>query len=325
MSPGSIEISVLECLAESYGINGSLQRLSGENLNYLLSTGKGERYVVKVVDDETPPEVVEMEFEALEYAISAGFPLQLPRIIQNNHKKYYTGIKIHINSGNGLLLMTFIDGEQLESTSDISANLLKNVGISLAQYNLAMQGFEHPAAHRTHRWNLAETGQHRDKTSLVEDPEKQALLAWGFDAWEQVKNELKSLPWQFIHGDMNRENILVRGDRVTGLVDFGDSCFNPVVCDLAICLAYVMMDRDDPLETAAIVTGAYHETRPLTEAELSVLLPLVCGRLAMSIAISTSRRTIDPDNSNWFGSEESAWGLLQVLNGVQDQSRQITR
>jgi len=170
-----------------------------------------------------------------------------------------------------------------------------------------MQGFDHPAAHRNHRWNLAEAGQHRDKISLVEDPEKQALLAWGFDAWERVKNDLKSLQWQFIHGDMNRENILVRGDRVTGLVDFGDSCFNPVVCDLAICLAYVMMDRDDPLETAAIVTGAYHEIRPLTEAELSVLLPLVCGRLAVSIAVSMSRRRIAPDNPNWCGSEKSAW------------------
>jgi len=120
---------------------------------------------------------------------------------------------------------------------------------------------------------------------------------------------------------MNRENILVRGDQVTGLVDFGDSCSNPTICDLAICLAYIMMDREDPLETAAIVTRAYHETRPLTEAEFSVLLPLVCGRLATSIAISASRRTIDPDNPNWFGSEESSRDLLQKLRGEQDQRR----
>ena len=324
MPPGSIEVSVLECLAESYGINGSLQRLSGENLNYLLSTGEGERYVVKIVDDEMPHEVIEMEFEAQEYAISAGFPLQLPRIMQNIHGKQETGIKIHINSLNRLILMSYIDGNQLEIMSDISDELLKNVGISLAQYNLAMLGFDHPAAHRNHRWNLAEAGQHRDKISLLEDPEKQALLAWGFDAWEEVKSNLKSLPWQFIHGDMNRENILVRGDWVTGLVDFGDSCFNPVVCDLAICLAYIMMDRADPLETAAIVTRAYHEIKPLNEAELSVLLPLICGRLVTSNAISTSRRGIDPDNPNWFGGEDSAWDLLTTLRDVQYQPWLIT-
>jgi Ser/Thr protein kinase RdoA (MazF antagonist) len=319
MPPGSIENSVLECLAGSYGISGSLARLSGENLNYLLSTGEGQRCVVKIVDDEIPPEVVKMEFEAQEYANSGGFPLQLPKIIQNNQRKLETGIKIHIDSFNRLVLTSFIDGNQLEKMSDISDILLKNIGVSLAHYNLAMQGFDHPAAHRNHRWNLAEAGQHRDKIGLVEEPEKQALLAWGFAAWEQVESDLKSLPWQFIHGDMNRENILVREDRVAGLVDFGDSCFNPVVCDLAICLAYVMMDRDDPLETAAIVTGAYHEIRPLTEAELSVLLPLICGRLATSIAVSISRRRIDPDNPNWFGSEESAWDLLVKLRDEQDQ------
>ena len=168
------------------------------------------------MDDNIPPEVVEMEFKALEYAISAGFPLQLPGIMQNIHKKYETGIKIHINSLNRLLLMIFIDGKQLEMMPDISDILFKNVGISLAQYNLAMRGFDHPATRRSHRWNL---------------------------------------------------NILVRGDRVTGLVDFGDSCFNPAVCDLAICLSYVMMGQDNP---------------------------------------------------NWFGSEELAWDLLQILRYVHD-------
>ena len=92
-----------------------------------------------------------IEVSVLEYIISAGFPLPLPRIIQNNHKKHNTGIKMHNNSWNRLLLMSFTDRNQLESLSDISNN-----------------------------------GQHRDKICLVEDPEKQALLAWGFDAWGQL-------------------------------------------------------------------------------------------------------------------------------------------
>jgi len=166
--------------------------------------------VVKIVDDEIPPEVVEMEFEAQEYAKLAGFPLQLPEIIRNNQGNSKTGIKIHINKLNRLVLMSFVDGYQLELMSDISDILLKYIGNRLAHYSLVMQGFDHPAAHRNHRWNLAEAGQHQDKIGLVEDPEKQALLAWGFAAWEQLESDLKSLPWQFIQGDMNRENILVR-------------------------------------------------------------------------------------------------------------------
>ena len=124
--------------------------------------------------------------------------------------------------------------------------MLENVGKSIARFNIAMQGFDHPAAHRSHRWNLVETGQHKDKLSLVAEPEKRALLEWGFDTWEGVESTLGKLPWQFIHGDLNRENILVEKGRLCGLVDFGDSCMNPTVCDLAIAITYFMMDRAKP-------------------------------------------------------------------------------
>lgn len=313
MTTGAVETIVLKCLAENYRLQGTLERLAGENLNYRLQTGDGETYVIKIVNQDMPPEVVEMESLAMEYAVSAGFGLQLPQIIRNKHRKIETGIKVHSNRLERLRILTYIDGLLLEDIADISDKLVKGVGISLAKYNLAMRGFNIPAAHRNHRWNLAEAAQHRDKIELIKDRERQALLRWGFDAWERAKPSLDSLPWQFIHGDMNRENIMVQGDRVSGLVDFGDSCFNPTVCDLAICLAYMMMDRADPLETAAIVIGAYKEIHPLSEEEESVLYPLICGRLVVSLAISASRRSIDPGHPNWFEGDDSAWKLLEFL------------
>jgi Ser/Thr protein kinase RdoA (MazF antagonist) len=311
----STENAVLKCLEDNYGLRGSLERLAGENLNYLLTTGEGVRHIVKIVDDDMPAEVVEMEFAAIEHADAAGFSIKLPIIIQNRFGNIETGINIHIKTPYRLRLISFIQGSVLEYVSDISDILVENVGTSLALYHLTMQGFDHPAAHRNHRWNLAEAGQHRDKIQLLGDPEKAALMMWGFDAWEQVKSSLASMPWQFIHGDMNRENILVEGDCVTGLIDFGDACFNPVVCDLAICLTYMMMDTPEPLEALDIFMRGYLEIRALSAAEQDVLLPLVCGRLVTSIAVSTERRSIDPGNPNWFGGEESAWALLKTIKG----------
>lgn len=320
MAPETPEKTVLDCLAANYGVRGTLQRLPGENLNYLLTTPEGQRFVAKIVDDDMPPEVVEMEFQAIEYAISGGLSIDLPEVIQNSNGRIETGIKLHNKPQDRLRLIHFIDGIILETLSDISTNLLKNIGIALAQFNLAMQGFNHSVADRNHRWNLAEAGQHRDKTGLIEDPAKREHLYWAFDTWQQTKTRLKSLPQQFIHGDANRENILVNDDRVTGLVDFGDSGFNPTACELAICLAYIMMDQARPLDTAAQVVRGYHETRPLSEGEFSVMYPLICGRLAVSIVISSLRRTIDPDNPYWFGGEESAWKLLTCLR-VTGKSR----
>jgi len=312
----TFQIIVLDCLAENYSLSGSLRRLPGENLNFLLTTREGQRSVVKIVDEDMPPEVVEMEIQAIEHAVSRGLSIELPKTIQNFNGKIETGIKIHTKGEYRLRLIHFIDGKTLDSMTDISTNLQKNIGKSLAKFNLVMQDFDHPAAHRSHRWSLAEAGRHRDKTRLVEEAEKRDLLSWAFGTWQQASEEFYLLPQQFIHGDPNPENILVKGDRVSGLVDFGDSCFNPAICDLAICLCYLMMDRKDPVETASIVSRAYHEVRPLSDAEFSALFPLVCGRLAVTIAVSTSRRLIDPVNPNWFGGEADAWRLLARLRVI---------
>jgi Ser/Thr protein kinase RdoA (MazF antagonist) len=319
MNPADVEKTVLQCLSENYGLDGTLKRLSGENLNYLLTRKNGSHLVVKIVDDDMPAEVVEMESEALKYAFSSGFPLKLPKIVENIHKNIETGIKIRINASERLRVIDFIDGIEIENITDISIKLLKNVGKTIAGFNQAMLGFTHPAAYRSHRWNLAETGQHIDKISLVNDADRRALLQWGFDQWFRVEKMLQGLPWQYIHGDLNRENILVDSGRICGLVDFGDSCMNPTVCDLAIALAYFMMDQDDPLEPARVLIDGYEEIRVLEVPERFVLMPLVCGRLAASIAISQQRKLIDPDNPNWFSSEPPAWRLLgQVRRLVQE-------
>ena len=113
----------------------------------------------------------------------------------------------------------------------------------------------------------------------------------------------------------------MENDRISGLVDFGDACMNPTVCDLAIALAYFMMDQEYPLDPARILIGGYEQIRALEAPERSVLMPLVGGRLATSIASSHSRRLIDPDNPNWFSSEQSAWRLLEQVRKLLREGR----
>ena len=72
-----------------------------------------------------------------------------------------------------------------------------------------------------------------------------------------------------IHGDANDYNILVdaAGARVTSILDFGDMVHTATVCDLAIALAYVMLDKQDPIAAAAPrwsppITGAGPSPKP---------------------------------------------------------------
>jgi len=276
------EARILQCLCDNYGIDGSLSRLPGENINYLVTADDEQRYVFKIVS-------------ARQDKIDSGIYLR------NNHRYM-------------ALLYVFIDGRLLSGMSDISIKLANNVGNSIALFDLSMENFDHPAAHRSHQWNLAEAGQHKGKIKLIDDPDRHDLLEWAFRTWfSDAKPKLSALPQQFIHGDVHDDNILVNGGRVTGLLDFGDSGFNPTICELATCLPYLMMGRDHPLEIAASIVAGYHAIRPLSDAEFSVLMPLVCGRLAVTASMAAERRQIDHFHPTWFISEEGAWDLLAFL------------
>jgi Ser/Thr protein kinase RdoA (MazF antagonist) len=314
MNESPLQETVLDCLARNYGIQGGgLRRLPGENLNFLVTADGGQRYVCKIVGDEVSPEVVEMEDAAIEHAVSRGFDLDLPEIVENKFNTLETGIILPLNNLNRLRIIRFISGNTLSSMFDISLSLLKNVGESLALFGNVMQGFDHPAAHRDHRWNLATAGQHETTIQRFSDREQRRLLAWAYSGWRGVRGRLGRLQWQFVHGDAHDENWMVERGRVTGLIDFGDCCYNPAVCDLAICLAYLMMRDPDPLQIAAAVIEGYQGVRALPADELAALYPLICARLAVSVCVAMERRAIDPSNPNWFGGEESAWSLLGQL------------
>ncbi|MGD2127990.1 MAG: phosphotransferase [Lysobacterales bacterium] len=312
MTTDPLKALVLESLGAEYGLEGELDRLSGENLNYRLTTPDGRRYVLKIVDEHMPVETVQMEHEAIEHALRAGFELKLPQIIETESGNIETRIKKPINGADRLHLMEFVPGTPMDVLPDISEKLLFDVGRSLASFDRAMEDFDHPAAHRHHRWNLAEADRHRDGIGIVNDPEKQQLLSWAFDTWVAAMPTVRRLPHQFIHGDGHDENILAEGDRVTGLVDFGDCCHNPTICELAICLSYLMMREGDPVEIARTVIRGFHEVRPVSRDELDALYPLICGRLAVSLVVANKRKAIDPDNPNWFGGEERMWGFLST-------------
>jgi len=317
MNEKQVEATVRECLRKNYGRDGELSRLGGENLNYLLRIGAAERYVVKVTGEAVGTDVMDMESRSIAHALTAGFRLELPETLKNLYGKQITRIEKRINSFKYLRLMKYIEGKTLDSIPDISRNLLQNVGISPAEYDRAMQAFGHPAARRSHAWNLLEADRHRAVVEQVGDPAQAELMRWGFDAWSSVAPAVRALPRQFIHGDANTENIMIRNGVVCGLVDLGDCGAAPVACELAICLAYLMMNRSDPLAVAGVVTDAYHSVRPLSTSERGVLLPLVCGRLSVTLAIAAQRRAVDPDNANWFRSEPAAWRLLARLCGEE--------
>ncbi len=315
--------AITSLLQTEYGIFGTLTRLAGENENYLVTTEKSTRFVLKLADEETTSGMIEIEYLAVERLLDAGigagintrldanFTVQLPRVIPTR-----TGAieaRFLTDTGQKLRgrLLEFVPGQAWCEILPVATQRFEELGRTIARVNLAMEVIIHPDAGRTHHWDLARAEQHRASISLVGDPKRRRILEQVFHFYTAIAMErFPDLPRSLIHGDINDDNLLVDNNRIQGILDFGDCLENPTICDLAIALAYVTLDEPDPLEAASIIVGAYHLVRTLSMDELEVLFPLMCARLAVSVIISAKRRQIDPTRASWFVSEERAWEKL---------------
>ncbi|MFQ5680103.1 MAG: aminotransferase class III-fold pyridoxal phosphate-dependent enzyme [Gemmatimonadota bacterium] len=306
-----------DLLSRHYGIRGTVAPLPGENRNFRVSAADGRRFALKFASGECAPELCRLEAAALGRVLRSGMELGVPTPVPTLSGEGWVESEEAADDPRCTRLLEWVPGTPWAACGRPSPDLLRDLGRKLAALDRVLGGLDHPAAARTHAWNLTAAGQHRDRVCRVAEPGRRRTLERAFHLWAAcAAPRLSGLPRSFIHGDANDENVLVDGDRVVGLVDFGDALVNPTVCELAIALAYAMLGREEPLEAGAEVVAGYHDVRPLAAAELEVLFPLVCGRLAVSVAVAAERRRTDPERSTWFVTEERAWPLLEVLSDV---------
>ena len=300
-------------LRRHYGLSGEVTRLAGEHVNYRLIASDGRAFVVKLIDEHDEG-ALDLEFQLVERAHAAALGIRLPRV--------FTTITGHATcalspeaGGGRVRVLEYVPGTTWGEAAARPAALFRDLGRVLGGIDRAFASIERGRG-RTHGWDLANAGQHRRHIALVPDQVRRRLLEWSFLQYAAAATALESLPHSYIYGDANDENVLVADDRVSGLIDFGDSLWNPTVCELAIALAYAMLDEHDPLSRGAEVVAGYHAERPLSAEELRVLAPLVLGRLSVTAATTAYRRTIDPDRAAWFVTEDRAWRLLERLAGM---------
>ena len=303
-------------LAREYGIEASVAPLGGEGRNFRVDSTDGRRYVLKFADSDHR---TAFEHAAMEHlAATASLPIALPRSVLTRSGEPATRADLPDGTVVAARLLTYVRGTPwYERPSPASPALLRQLGRAVASVDRAFEAFSHPEASRTHGWDLTAAGAHRGRVRWIVDPERRRMAEWMFHLWAAcAAPRFASLPHSVIHGDANDENVLVDGDRLVGLVDFGDALENPIVCDLAIAITYGVLAVDAPLDAAAAIVAGYREVRALAPLELEVLFPLVCGRLAVTVSLAAERRTIDPDHPTWFITEDRAWRLIERLVGV---------
>jgi 4-aminobutyrate aminotransferase-like enzyme/Ser/Thr protein kinase RdoA (MazF antagonist) len=274
--------------------------------------------VYKLANVFESADFLELEQLAMETLASADLGLNLPLHVRT--KKGMIESVSSVLRGEPTIqgrLLEFIDGKTWFEARAVKEGQRLDLGRRLAQITSVLATVNHPAIQRSHRWDLTKASVLHKNVKLVKSASRRTLLEQTFLRYNAgALPFLDALPHSLIHNDLNDENLLVTKGRVSGILDFGDCLSNPTICELAIALAYVLLDEPDPFTAGAQIITSYHELRPLQVGELEVLFPLICGRLAVSLTVAAERRLIDPDRSDWFVHEGRAWKALEYYMTV---------
>ncbi|MFJ5357256.1 phosphotransferase [Pectobacterium sp. CHL-2024] len=302
MTQAAPQVSCQQALAiaqQEYGLSGQMALLQGErDMNFCLTVTPDERYMLKVINAAEPADVSDFQTALLLHLAQQAPELPVPRIRPTAAGQPETCVEI-----DGVLLrvrlVSYLAGMPhylaLPSTA-----LMPQLGGTLAQLDNALHGFTHPAANRSLLWDISRAEQVRPYLDFVPERQQYQHLQRTFDRYDSyVAPELTMLRRQVIHNDLNPHNVLVDGSsptRVTGIIDFGDAVFAPLICEVATALAYQIGDGADLLEQVVPFVAAYHQHRPLTSAEIALLPDLIATRMALTLTIAQWRASRYPDN-----------------------------
>jgi len=105
--------------------------------------------------------------------------------------------------------------------------------------------------------------------------------------------------------------VLVQKGKVSGIIDFGDTCYTQLINELAIGISYAVLGKENPVKWAIPIIQGYHKILPLEENDINVLYWLIAVRLCTSVCNSAYEKTIQPENKYIEISEKPAWDLLK--------------
>lgn len=287
---------------EVYGLSGTVEWLWGEkDSNYRLVTPGGREFLLKILTPGEDAGVTDMHSRALAHLAARDPELPVQRVIRTRQGE----LDARMGDGRGVRLVTFLSGTA-QAAGPVTDAQRHAVGVLLRRTQRALADFTHPSAHHRLAWDTTHAGDLAGHIPLL-PPDWRAEVAATLDDFAAVAPHLASLPAQVIHNDFNRGNILVDGDTVTGVIDFGDLCHATRLIDVTVAASYQQSPQDPVGSVMAFLSGY----GPLTDAERRYLWPALRARIAMRLLIPYWRASLFPEQAERFlVSCPAAWTQL---------------
>jgi 4-aminobutyrate aminotransferase-like enzyme/Ser/Thr protein kinase RdoA (MazF antagonist) len=308
------EYEAAKIAQDFYNIRGEIIPLDGElDFNFRIDTGEN-KYILKISRPKVDADYIDFQNDILHHISDSGESINSPKIIPSVRGDYVC--KVTDNKGNMrfVRLLSWIDGRLWSSVNPVSNELLFNLGAQAGLLTKTLQGFDHKSAHRSLDWDIARSEWVREYVSLFEN-NHQNLVLYYLDGFEKIQDQYISLRKAVIHNDANDNNIIISNNlhspEINAIIDYGDAVYTQIINDLAVTIAYAVMNKADVLAASLHVVKGYHSKFPITEEEIDVLYFLVAIRLVISVTKSAINRQSEPDNKYLLISEKPAWDVLE--------------
>lgn len=248
-----------------------------ENSNYLIDT-TGGRFILTLYEKRVSAEDLPFFMALLDHLAARGLPV--PPAIKDRQ-----GVAIQSLAGRPACLIAFLPGVSLSHPTPAQALA---TGRAMGEMHRALADFseQRPNALGPEAWAplLDRCGADLDEI----EPGLRAHLSQALG--DVLAKWPAALDRSAIHADLFPDNVLMQGDRVTGLIDFYFACTDIRAYDLAVMHSAWAFEADgtpaDPAVGGALIAG-YESILPLTGAEraaLPVLAQGSCLRFALTRA-----------------------------------------
>lgn len=317
-------------LREHFGLSGNLEPLSSErDLNYVLTADSGQKFVLKFANSAEDPKVTDFQTSVFRHVAETTPAFPLPRLVRSRGGKDIVTHEAADGREHLVRVLTWLEGTPLQCAKRAPGSAA-TLGRCLAKLGLALESYEHPGSDYALLWDLKGAASLRTLLDRIGDSKLRALCERRLDCFDElVQPGFDALRWQVIHNDLNPSNVLVEPDNasiVTGVIDFGDLVRSPLIVDVAVACAYLLLNEGDPLKDVLAFVHAYNTVRPLEERDIDVLFDLLLTRSTMTILITHWRASRYPENRDYIlRNEPVARRMLARMSKVSraDATRRI--
>ena len=319
-----VSISEAEKIAlDYYGIKAKANALPGyDDENFKLISSSNALFILKISKHEADKKHLHFQNDILTHVSSKKLSCQSPIVLQNLSKGLYQRITLANKEKRKVRILSWVEGRLWAHINPKTTYLRFNLGKKAGEITTALKDFKKEAPKRSSNWDLADALWTMRYLDLFSQEEK-TTLSYFQRRFTDLELTYRGLPKSVIHGDLNDYNVIVSDElktpKIIGFIDFGDAVYSQTINDLAILLAYAIMDTQDPLSAALDVIKGYAKSCQVSEAEMECLYTLVAMRLITTVTSSALKKIEDPGNTYHLISEKPAWQLLHQWFAVNEE------